>query len=77
MLYMFVSLHDCPSLYLLFFFFIYHLLIHTFLSPQVKRTKVKGSEDKKEMKGVRDDIDEEDDEESYYRYIQENPNAGR
>ena len=29
------------------------------------------------MKGVRDDIDEEDDEESYYRYIQENPNAGK
>lgn len=38
---------------------------------------MRGSEEKKEMKGVRDDIDEEDDEESYYRYIQENPNAGR
>lgn len=44
---------------------------------QVKRTKTKGATEKKEMKGVRDDIDEEDDEESYYRYIQENPNAGR
>lgn len=28
-------------------------------------------------KGVRDDIDEEDDEESYYRYMEENPNAGK
>ncbi|XP_076053085.1 ATP-dependent RNA helicase DDX42 isoform X1 [Oratosquilla oratoria] len=33
--------------------------------------------EKKEIKGVRDDIDEEDDEESYYRFIQENPNAGK
>ncbi|KAF2362853.1 Helicase C-terminal, partial [Trinorchestia longiramus] len=30
-----------------------------------------------ESKGVRQDIDEEDDEESYYRYIEENPNAGK
>ena len=28
-------------------------------------------------KGVRQDIDEEDVEESYYRYMEENPNAGR
>ncbi|KAG8222220.1 hypothetical protein J437_LFUL001418 [Ladona fulva] len=27
-------------------------------------------------KGIRDDIEEEDDEESYYRYMEENPNAG-
>lgn len=27
-------------------------------------------------KGIRGDIDEEDDEESYYRYMEENPNAG-
>ena len=27
-------------------------------------------------RGVRDDIDQEDDEESYYRYLEENPNAG-
>ncbi|XP_071512810.1 ATP-dependent RNA helicase DDX42 [Panulirus ornatus] len=47
------------------------------IEQEVKRTKVKGANDKKEMKGVRDDIDEEDDEESYYRYIQENPNAGK
>ncbi|XP_045596007.1 ATP-dependent RNA helicase DDX42 isoform X3 [Procambarus clarkii] len=46
------------------------------IEQEVKRTK-KGAGDKKEIKGVRDDIDEEDDEESYYRYIQENPNAGR
>ncbi|CAN7996374.1 unnamed protein product [Ixodes hexagonus] len=36
----------------------------------VKETKVK------EVKGVRDDIENEDDEESYYRYVEENPNAG-
>ncbi|XP_047500609.1 ATP-dependent RNA helicase DDX42-like isoform X1 [Penaeus chinensis] len=47
------------------------------IEQEVKRTKTKGATEKKEMKGVRDDIDEEDDEESYYRYIQENPNAGR
>lgn len=29
-----------------------------------------------QSKGVRGDIDEEDDEESYYRYMEENPNAG-
>ena len=31
---------------------------------------------KKEAKGVRDDIDKEDEEEGYYRYMEENPNAG-
>ncbi|XP_067647209.1 ATP-dependent RNA helicase DDX42 [Eurosta solidaginis] len=30
----------------------------------------------KNAKGVRGDIDDEDDEESYYRYMEENPNAG-
>lgn len=30
-----------------------------------------------EQKGVRQDIDEEDNEESYYRYMEENPNAGK
>lgn len=30
----------------------------------------------KSLKGVRGDIDEEDDEESYYRYMEENPMAG-
>ncbi|XP_064455461.1 ATP-dependent RNA helicase DDX42-like [Ornithodoros turicata] len=29
----------------------------------------------KDTKGVRDDIENEDDEESYYRYVEENPNA--
>ena len=28
------------------------------------------------LRGVRDDIDQEDDEESYYRYLEENPTAG-
>ena len=36
--------------------------------------EVKGS--KEAIKGVRHDIEEEDDEESYYRYIKENPLAG-
>lgn len=31
---------------------------------------------KAKTKGVRGDIDDEDDEESYYRYMEENPNAG-
>lgn len=31
---------------------------------------------KVKTKGVRGDIDDEDDEESYYRYMEENPNAG-
>lgn len=30
-----------------------------------------------ESKGVRDDIEEEDEEESYYRWLEENPNAGK
>lgn len=32
---------------------------------------------KEEMKGIRDDIENEDDEESYYRYMEENPMAGQ
>ncbi|KFM65708.1 ATP-dependent RNA helicase DDX42, partial [Stegodyphus mimosarum] len=32
---------------------------------------------KEEMKGIRDDIENEDDEESYYRYMEENPTAGQ
>ncbi|KAH7961067.1 hypothetical protein HPB52_001310 [Rhipicephalus sanguineus] len=36
----------------------------------------KETKSKDELKGVRDDIENEDDEESYYRYIEENPNAG-
>ncbi|KAA0188952.1 hypothetical protein HAZT_HAZT003568 [Hyalella azteca] len=39
--------------------------------------KDSGSSSALESKGVRQDIDEEDDEESYYRYIEENPNAGK
>ncbi|RZF40698.1 hypothetical protein LSTR_LSTR007989 [Laodelphax striatellus] len=33
-------------------------------------------EDKTKNKGIRGDIEEEDDEESYYRYMEENPRAG-
>ncbi|CAF3734679.1 unnamed protein product [Adineta steineri] len=32
--------------------------------------------EKKQEKGVRDDIDKEDDQESYFRWLEENPNAG-
>ena len=28
-------------------------------------------------RGIRDDIENEDDEESYYRYMEENPTAGQ
>ncbi len=35
------------------------------------------AEDEKPKKGVRDDIEEADDEESYYKWLEENPNAGR
>ncbi|KAL3197752.1 hypothetical protein MRX96_044741 [Rhipicephalus microplus] len=40
------------------------------------KTPEKETKSKDELKGVRDDIENEDDEESYYRYIEENPNAG-
>lgn len=36
----------------------------------------KKAEDKKITKGTRDDIDNEDDQESYFRWLEENPNAG-
>lgn len=39
-----------------------------------KKTVVQVEEEK--PKGIRDDIDNEDDEESYYRYMEENPMAG-
>ncbi|XP_013789257.1 ATP-dependent RNA helicase DDX42-like [Limulus polyphemus] len=50
------------------------------LEKEVEKEKEKIVEteekDKLQAKGVRDDIEEEDDEESYYRYMEENPNAG-
>ncbi|XP_008484723.1 ATP-dependent RNA helicase DDX42 [Diaphorina citri] len=47
------------------------------IDKEVKQ-EAKGVKTKKieEVKGIRDDIDHEDDEESYYRYMEENPNAG-
>uniref|UniRef100_A0A8D8UNV4 ATP-dependent RNA helicase DDX42 n=1 Tax=Cacopsylla melanoneura TaxID=428564 RepID=A0A8D8UNV4_9HEMI len=47
------------------------------IDKEVKQES-KGVKPKKieEVKGVREDIDHEDDEESYYRYMEENPNAG-
>ena len=35
------------------------------------------AKEKPNNKGVRQDIDEADDEESYYKWLEENPNAGR
>lgn len=51
------------------------------LNQKVKKEEVKVPEKeefsgKNKAKGVRQDIEEEDDEESYYRYIKENPLAG-
>jgi ATP-dependent RNA helicase DDX42 len=37
----------------------------------------KGGKAAQNAKGIRDDIEAEDDEESYYRFIKENPNAGK
>ena len=39
-------------------------------------SKAEPSSSKNKTKGVRDDIEEEDDEETYYRYIKENPLVG-
>ena len=36
-----------------------------------------GASKAKTLKGVRDDIEEEDDEEQYYKWMEENPNAGK
>ncbi|KAK9501901.1 hypothetical protein O3M35_012537 [Rhynocoris fuscipes] len=43
-------------------------------SQAVKSSQESGEQDK--SKGIRDDIEEEDVEESYYRYMEENPRAG-
>ncbi|XP_064544639.1 ATP-dependent RNA helicase DDX42 [Drosophila montana] len=53
------------------------------IKQQVEKEKVRATDPQQkttvaplEKKGVRHDIDDEDDEESYYRYMEENPNAG-
>ncbi|XP_017862220.1 PREDICTED: ATP-dependent RNA helicase DDX42 [Drosophila arizonae] len=53
------------------------------IKQQVEKEKVRATDPQQktnvaplEKKGVRGDIDDEDDEESYYRYMEENPNAG-
>ncbi|XP_023177127.2 ATP-dependent RNA helicase DDX42 [Drosophila hydei] len=53
------------------------------INQQVEKEKVRATDPQQktniaplEKKGVRGDIDDEDDEESYYRYMEENPNAG-
>ena len=53
------------------------------INKQVEKEKVRATDPQQktntaplEKKGVRGDIDDEDDEESYYRYMEENPNAG-
>jgi len=45
--------------------------------PKVLKTGMIEKKPMTEMKGVRDDIEEEDEEESYYRWLEENPNAGK
>ncbi|XP_059619900.1 ATP-dependent RNA helicase DDX42 [Phlebotomus argentipes] len=48
------------------------------IEQQVEREsrKVATNEEVQSKKGIRGDIDDEDDEESYYRYMEENPMAG-
>ncbi|KAH8301940.1 hypothetical protein KR044_001006 [Drosophila immigrans] len=48
------------------------------IKQQVEKEKVRAATEVpvKATAGVRGDIDDEDDEESYYRYMEENPNAG-
>lgn len=51
------------------------------IEQQVSKEKKKAETIKEKVqeekpKGIRDDIDGEDDEESYYRYMEENPMAG-
>lgn len=47
------------------------------INEQVQKEQTKAPEEApKAPKGSRGDIDDEDDEESYYRYMEENPNAG-
>ncbi|KAI1286122.1 hypothetical protein HDE_11260 [Halotydeus destructor] len=41
-----------------------------------KAARMSSKKDIKVLKGVRGDIEEEDTEEAYYKYMQENPNAG-
>jgi len=45
--------------------------------PRVLKTGMIAKNPVTELKGVRDDIEEEDEEESYYRWLEENPNAGK
>lgn len=44
---------------------------------QEQQVKTVAVAEESKAKGVRQDIEEEDDEESYYRYIKENPHAGQ
>lgn len=55
--------------------------LESFMAGIDKEVKKQDKEDKKkaeedDAKGVRDDIDLEDDQESYFRYMEENPTAG-
>ncbi|KAH8378715.1 hypothetical protein KR009_000917 [Drosophila setifemur] len=46
------------------------------INQQVEKEKQRQQQPKAQEKALRHDIDGEDDEESYYRYMEENPNAG-
>lgn len=45
-------------------------------APLSMKANVKPSKNAQNLKGIRDDIESEDAEESYYKYMEENPNAG-
>ncbi|XP_018330246.1 ATP-dependent RNA helicase DDX42 [Agrilus planipennis] len=45
------------------------------IENQIKKQVTTETEEPKQQ-GIRDDIEQEDEEESYYRYMEENPNAG-
>ncbi|CAG7731589.1 unnamed protein product [Allacma fusca] len=47
------------------------------IEKEVKTQKEKPNPERELLKGVRDDIEEEDDEETYYRFVAENPNFGK
>lgn len=53
------------------------ILLFAGLKKMEKVAEKQSAKNTKEMKGIRDDIEAEDDEESYYKWLEENPNAGK
>lgn len=50
--------------------------LDAFMAGLEKEIEIDKTKKSKDTKGIRDDIENEDDEESYYRYMEENPTAG-